>query len=404
MTNIINNNNFKVLEEGSPLTIKLGRYSGETRNMYWKVKDKKTKETFYIMHIIDDTFTKISLDDIDKVLTFKGHRHCWRLFINGYVCCSTYDENKKEKVYYLHQLIMDVHDKDLSDMKETVDHINNDKLDNRKENLRLVDMSIQNANRPKSERRKDACDLPDGIEQKDLPKYVSYRKEILDKETGKFREFFIIAPFQGCHPKLESPWETTKSSKVDIHKKLELAKLKLQELEGKINLDVLKKEQGLDKKVDLPVGIRLIESNDKLQFNYDYRDTKNNIRYNSKMVLKSNDLQKELDNFIDIINKKYDDLKLNKYVIKNINKVDDTKISNKVVKEKEYNLPPNFSYYFDNKSNGYIFEFSKYIDKKRYSLKMKVKNDDIQNEFNNFIDKLNLKYDNLNIGYSQIIL
>jgi hypothetical protein len=268
-------------------------------------------------------------------------------------------------------------------------------------------MSVQNSNRPKAERRKDACDLPDDIEQKDLPKYVSYRKEILDKETGKFREFFIIAPFQGCHSKLESPWETTKSNKVNIHKKLELAKLKLQELEGKISSEEYNKEQdlqGLDKKVDLPIGIRLIESNDKLQFNYDYRDTKNNIRYNSKMVLKSNDLQKELDNFIDIINKKYDDLKLNKYVIKNINKVDDTKISNKVVKEKEYNLPPNFSYYFDNKSNGYIFEFSKYIDKKRYSLKMKVKNDDIQNEFNNFIDKLNLKYDNLNIGYSQIIL
>jgi hypothetical protein len=413
MTNIINNNNFTsemnnltILEEGTPLTIKLGHYSGETRNMYWKVKDRKTKEIYYIMTIMgenkEELFTKISLEDIDKVLNFKDIRPCWFLIHNGYVSTTI-----KRKHTYLHQLIMDVHDKDLSDMKETVDHINNDKLDNRKENLRLVDMSIQNANRPKSERRKDACDLPDGIEQKDLPKYVSYRKEILDKETGKFREFFIIAPFQGCHPKLESPWETTKSSKVDIHKKLELAKLKLQELEGKISSEEYNKEQdlqGLDKKVDLPVGIRLIESNDKLQFNYDYRDTKNNLRYNSKMVLKSNDLQKELDNFIDIINKKYDDLKLNKYVIKNINKVDDTKISNKVVKEKEYNLPPNFSYYFDNKSNGYIFEFSKYIDKKRYSLKMKVKNDDIQNEFNNFIDKLNLKYDNLNIGYSQIIL
>ncbi len=405
MTNIINNNNFTsemnnltVLEEGTPLTIKLGHYSGETRNMYWKVKDKKTKETYYIMNVMgenkNELFTKISLEDIDKVLNFKDIRPCWFLIHNGYVSTTI-----KRKHTYLHQLIMDVHDKDLSDMKETVDHINNNKLDNRKENLRLVDMSIQNANRPKAERRKDACNLPEGLVQKDLPKYVSYRKEILDKETGKTREFFVV----DSHPKLESPWETTKSNKVDIHKKLELAKLKLQELEGKINPDVLKKEQGLDKKVDLPIGIRLIESNDKLQFSFDYRDTKNNIRYNSKMVLKSNDLQKELDNFIDIINKKYNDLKLNKYVIKNVNKVDDSKISNKVVKEKEYNLPPNFSYYFDNKINGYMFEFSKYIDKKRYSLKMKVQNNDIQNEFNNFIDKLNLKYDNLKLNYSIIL-
>jgi hypothetical protein len=328
MTTLYNlSNNYKVLEEGTPLTIKLGRYSGETRNMYWKVKDTITKNTFYLIHIVDDTFTKISVDDINKVLNFKDIRPCWRLFVNGYVCCSTYNDEKKEKVYYLHQLIMDVHDKDLTSMKETVDHINNDKLDNRKENLRLVDMSIQNSNRPKAQRRKDACDLPEGIKQTDLPKYVTYRKEILDKETDKYRECFVI----DNHPKLSKPWETTKSNKIDISKKLEIAKLKLQVLEDKINPDVLNKELGLDKKIDLPVGIRLVERNTKLQFSYDYKDTKNDLRYTCKMVLKSDDIQIELDNFIDIINNKYDFLKINKYKIKNI-------IVNDNIPEKQQNL------------------------------------------------------------------
>ena len=382
-------NNLTILEEGTPLTIKLGRYSGETRNMYWKVRDNKAKQ-YYIMNVMgennEETFTNFSLEDINKVLKFKDVRPCWFVIHNGYVSTTI-----KQKHTYLHQLIMDVHDKDLTDMKETVDHINNDKLDNRKENLRLVNMSIQNANKPKAERRKDACDLPDGLVQKDLPKYVSYRKEILDKETGKSREFFII----DNHPKLDKIWETTKSNKILLLAKLESAKLKLKELEGKINTEEYNKESGLDKKIDLPIGISLNERNDKLQFCYDYRDTKNDIRYNCKMVLKSNELQKELDNFIDIINKKYTS-NLSKYKIKNVVKVDDNKVSDIIVKEKEYNLPPNFTYYYDNKTNGYMFEYSKCItedgNKKRYSLKMKLQSDNVQKEFDNFIDKLNNKY------------
>ena len=81
MTNIINNNNFTsemnnltILEEGTHLTIKLGHYSGETRNMYWKVKDKKSRKQYYIMAVMGEdkkeSFTKISLEYIDKVLTF----------------------------------------------------------------------------------------------------------------------------------------------------------------------------------------------------------------------------------------------------------------------------------------------------------------------------------------------
>jgi hypothetical protein len=42
------------------------------------------------------------------------------------------------------------------------------------------------------------------------------------------------------------------------------------------------------------------------------------MRYNCRKILKSNDIQTELNDFIDYINKKYPDIKFEKYIIKNI--------------------------------------------------------------------------------------
>ena len=160
-------------------------------------------------------------------------------------------------------------------------------------------MSVQNANRDKANRRCDACELPNGLVQSDLPKYVIYRKEILDKETNKYREYFYISG----HPKLDKTWETTKSMKISIHEKLKLAKLKLQQLDELISDAQYKQQSGLNHKIELPTFYRLSNDRNKQQFIYDRKV--NNIRQTCRMVLQSNDLTQELEKFKKIVNEKY---------------------------------------------------------------------------------------------------
>ena len=293
---IIPPSNYKILSEGYPYHIKEGRFAGQFRNMYWKVEDINI--TYYLMHIKDDIFTKISKRDIKKVLLLNGKRPSWYMGNNGYIS-TTIRINGDKSFIYLHQLIMDVHDEDLTSFEKTVDHINCNKLDNRRDNLRLVNMSVQNANRDKSTRRCDACELPNGLVQTDLPKYVIYRKEILDKETNKYREYFYISD----HPKLEKTWETTKSMKISIHEKLKLAKLKLQQLDDIISDAQYKQQSGLNHKIDLPTYYRLSNDRNKQQFIYDRKV--NNIRQTCRMVLQSNDITQELEKFKKIVNEKY---------------------------------------------------------------------------------------------------
>ena len=153
--------------------------------MYWKVKNN-INETYYLMHIKDDIYTKISKRDIKKVLNINNVRQSWFINVNGYIS-TTFRTDSKVNNIYLHQLIMDVHNEDLTNYEKTVDHINQDKLDNRQTNLRLVNMSTQNTNKGKAKRRVDACDLPEELDES-LPKYVVYRKEILDKNRKAYLE------------------------------------------------------------------------------------------------------------------------------------------------------------------------------------------------------------------------
>jgi hypothetical protein len=383
----------KIISSGEPFQIAEGPSAGEKRNMYWKVEENEN--IFYLMEIENrNVFTKFSTEDLDKVLHINNKRCTWRLSQNGYITCKDYSLDKKQCVY-LHQVIMDQHDKDNTDYKNTVDHINQDKLDNRRENLRIVDMSKQNKNKGKQNRRVDAkVDLPNGINK--LPKYIEYRKETYNKENNSQREFFIVN-----HPKLDKTWETTKSNKVLAIDKLKFAKAKIELIENKITEEQFKFIIGEENKMDLPIGIRLELLRNKYHYIFDLK--KEEKRYNAKMILHSTDIQKELDKFIEkVVNDKYPNY-MKKYLIENPIEIDEQLVS--LVEKKDYIKSPTYPQYitvYEEKDSKYI-QYNRTIKGIRYNKKNKILSNDIQKELDKLVKDINEKYTEFNLD-KQIII
>lgn len=103
----------------------------ENNLVYIKIVNKK-KEIFQ---------TVIDKDDLDKLVLFGRTWYIKKQWRDNqyYVYCSIINGKRNEKYTYisyaLHQFIMDI---DPLDRKNKTDHINYDRLDNRKENLRIT--------------------------------------------------------------------------------------------------------------------------------------------------------------------------------------------------------------------------------------------------------------------------
>ena len=79
--------------------------------MYWKVKDKDNN-TYYMIHIKDDIYTKISKRDINKILNFK----------DSPVMSALPDDQNKRLVFHGHEAQSNINEfraKNVDSIKES---------------------------------------------------------------------------------------------------------------------------------------------------------------------------------------------------------------------------------------------------------------------------------------------
>ena len=166
----------------------------------------------------------------------------------------------------------------------SVDHLVRNPLNNRYDNLRVAAMQEQQKNSKgtadngsKRERKHSARELPAGITQDMMKKYVVYYFEYLDKEHTRSREFFKVE----THPKLEKPWMTSKSEKVSLLQKLESANKIVSDLEKGIF------PEDTAPAAVLPKYISLVVVREKPHLVYERR-RESGVREGIRMVLPAN--------------------------------------------------------------------------------------------------------------------
>lgn len=101
---------------------------------------KRNSDNIPIIELFNKKKEKVAETLVDEDNYFELMKHTWNLSIQGYVKGLTNDR----KPVRLHRFVLNYTGNKL------VDHINNNKLDNRKENLRMVDSNQNMQNRSKN--------------------------------------------------------------------------------------------------------------------------------------------------------------------------------------------------------------------------------------------------------------
>lgn len=197
----------------------MGTGANMMKNPLWRIGQHQI-----VMYVEPNSLCLLCPESLEHIRVFERAHHAGKpltFFCNsgGYVMCSVN--------LYMHQIIMDLHGNGRGTMTISVDHLDQNPLNNTLANLRIATREEQEQNsngiKPDTKRQRMhyARALPAGIKQEDLRKNVVYYSEVYNKEKGLTREFFKV---EG-HPKLDKPWCSSKSGKVDAQAKLASANL-----------------------------------------------------------------------------------------------------------------------------------------------------------------------------------
>jgi hypothetical protein len=288
-------NGYKIVESNKGHSKPLGIHANQLKNPFWRLMDDNNEEII-VMHCEKDTLCKLCPMSYRKLLDYELEHDVkitWFVGKNGYITGS----NK----LYMHQIIMGCHGNGKGTKTISVDHIDQNPLNNTFHNLRIATRKEQEDNTngikvgTKRKRSHAAKDLPEGITQDMMKKYVIYYHEWLDPEHTREREFFKVEK----HPKLEKPWMTSKSNKISIQEKLTHANQVVDDLDKGIY--PCKKETI----AVLPQYVSLITHREKPHLVFEKRQ--DGKRLNFRMVLPDEyDLEEQLGILNDNIKIKYD--------------------------------------------------------------------------------------------------
>ena len=183
-----------------------------------------SKKRYYEMFVgitnkITNTKFSFIFDEasLPKILELKINNeiitnHSWEIATNQYI----WTRQSNCKNMYLHRYLMDCA---IGDNK-TIDHINNNKLDNRLCNLRIATMSEQNMNRANVTRKNDLNSILNPTNDETIPRIETKSLLFINKKKSDGLEYFSLEISKARSRDKEIRENSSKSSILSLKEKL----------------------------------------------------------------------------------------------------------------------------------------------------------------------------------------